>query len=551
MRRLLTFLILILAFAGTSARAQIITAQITVTNMPTNGFTFAINGHTRTWTNNVTSAANQIPTYSLVGTNIVGLTNANQFATNLLIAYISYIEANVRVQMLSSNVIQFQSYPSNTLTIATNGMTLNWVSWTFTTNTISEETVVRVPTNNLGTNEQTLVANGLIGWLNSTFDTNAVISTLPQWSNFVNASSLAALSNFTLTLGTNTSNFAKTIGLNNTNFTLSIGTLLTNLETNTAAYITNTWSNVFFGYLNGYFEPAGPGLSYLDGSGNIILTNGPGGTGGGQTRLEAAKNGEFQIFDEIGNDIIDIRRNGSATESHWADASIYRFWLGGVGTGMGGATVLQGSGGTGNGGSPSGWDFAIQATSRAVDTQFPISFGLAGWSATAIGAVTNFYDLEQNTGAGATAVDSVTVPGNWLTNNGDSILRELSVNFNTTGSARRIEVSFAAAGDVVDTGSGGITIAGAGTAHIRITITRTGPISYAWSSSVTATGPSSVLEQVNGSTVSSFNSGSGWTNSSAFPVVLTTTAITGNTGDLSILTDTVQISHSSRWATFQ
>ena len=272
-----TFLLLaIIAFClilskpgGAQSNGQVTTAILTITNITTNGATISINGHVRTWTNIVTSANNQI--------SVTNGTNAT--ATNLLQSFQIYPEAQVFVTPLSSNSFQLQSYPGYSLTIATNTQFTNWISWVFTTNSITNETVVRVPPSSLGTVEQSNVETGIVQWLNLQWATNAVIATNTIWSNFISGTSLAALSNYVGLVATNGTNFAQLVGQSTTNYASNQFVFATNYaNTNWTP-----WSNIVFSALTwttNTFNTLLKNVSYHDlgnvvghGTNSILLTN--------------------------------------------------------------------------------------------------------------------------------------------------------------------------------------------------------------------------------------------------------------------------------------
>lgn len=435
------FLILLLLLAGLSVNAQsnIITATVTVTNMPTNGYTFSVNGNLRTWTNNVTSANNQIPTYQTVGTNIVGLSNYLQFATNLWIAYITYPETAVRsIQLISSNIIQLQSYPGQALTIATNGEPINWVTWSFTTNHTTNETVFRYPTNGLGVIEQSNASTALIGFLNSTFVTNAIISTLPQWSNFVNATSLAALSNYVGLVATNATNFTKLCGTSATNYINSVGLLLTNYSSNLVYGLTNVSSGTVYlalQYFTNQFGLLQNNVNYHDlgnltGNTNTILLTNEGGIKryvanangravGGKSSWYESDGGTLFMEDDLQNggqfQIWDERGSGATSRLEIDNTSR-----------ASGPTWLRG---------PNGFDtFKIMPLTDTVHHFHAITFLQSTWPAVSIGTVTNFFVDATNIGAGETAVNSFLMPAYAMTNTGDCLTRNIGLTFTASGS---------------------------------------------------------------------------------------------------------------------
>lgn len=187
MRKLLLLLTLI---CGSARATDIITATVTITNVSntTNGI-ITVNGTTRTWVTNVTSASTQIA--------VAGTTNAA--GSNLFTAYISFSQS-IPAILRSSNVVTFTALPGAALTVTT---ATNWASVVLSTNTIVPMMVLRVPFSALGLYERTNAENGLVDLLNdgamgsNIFKLNAL-----AFSNFVPtalSNSVAGLSNSVVT----------------------------------------------------------------------------------------------------------------------------------------------------------------------------------------------------------------------------------------------------------------------------------------------------------------------------------------------------------------
>lgn len=178
------------------ARAQqtYITATVTVTNCATNGDTFSLNGHLRTWTNNVTSANNQIQNTNGSPANA---------ATNLFLAYITYPETSpyLMVTMTASNVLVFQTVPGSgpALTVATNGPAgaTNWVTWTILTTPLTNAQVVRLPTNAIGLVEKTNDQVGFAQLFNDRTASNQFQPAAGMFSNFISGNSPFTYTNLT------------------------------------------------------------------------------------------------------------------------------------------------------------------------------------------------------------------------------------------------------------------------------------------------------------------------------------------------------------------
>lgn len=514
-------------FESAAQTQSYVTAYLTITNFvqSTNRDTISVNGHVRTWTNAVTSAATQ-----LQQTNSITWT-----ATNLWVAYADYPETTplVNILMTSPTNIIMQGIPGQALIILTNGPagSTNWLTWYYATNTITNAYAVRLPTNAIGGVELSNDLNGIINILNLNEATNAVNANLPQWQNFVNASALTALSNAMLQAGTNLTNFTLTIGANGTNYTQLI---LTN-ATNFAATLSTNNTNFTVAATNALYTLFSPLLGAIkpwqNSGDDVYLTN-----GSTQLRFWAQSNGNMYMYD---NNQVQVYAN-DGTHSFITDnggnsgarfESDYSGVSGGTSTG---ATILRSA--TGNLG------FQIAGGSDAVLTYKPIAFQYAGGTpATCIGAFTNFYDQEQNSGSSATQVDAFTLPANVMTNNGDRLDRELFVSL-ASGATMRVEViELGGGGDLIDTLA--MTMLTTGFAKLNVTITRTGPSAYIATSSVLVTGSLTETNKLAVVPITTFNSGSGFAADSTFGVTLTG----GSSGDLKILNDTIRFSPSGVW----
>jgi len=108
-------------------------ALITVTNNPSHGMTFTVNGDTRTWRTNETLSVNQIAVTNTTFKN----------ATNLYLHIAGTSFAGpVTPQMYSSNQVRLVNQPGNPLTIT---MSNAWGYVTVTTNSVTTAYAVRVP----------------------------------------------------------------------------------------------------------------------------------------------------------------------------------------------------------------------------------------------------------------------------------------------------------------------------------------------------------------------------------------------------------------------
>lgn len=539
MKRFAILILLLLCGISADAQSNIITASVTVTNMPTNGYTFSVNGNVRTWTNNVTSANNQIPTYQTVGTNIVGLSNYLQFATNFWISYISYPETGMRsVQLISSNVIQFQTLPGQPLAIATNGEPINWVTWTFTTNHITNETVLRYPTNGLGIIEQSNAAQGLIGYLNSPYATNAVNSLLPQWSNFVSAFSLAALSNYVGLVATNATNFTKLCGTAETNYANAMGLLITNYSSNLVYGLTNVSTGTVFNaltYFTNQFGLLQNNVNYHDlgnitgNTNTILLTN-----EGTIKRMVANANsgtigGLFTFYQSDGSTVWLANESSSTYIKDSAGIKRLEFDDTSINSGPG---IFRGPNGN-----P---DLFIAPSSDAVQLWTPMAFNEMGTStnifpAVAIGTYTNLVDAQTNIGSSETDVNTQTVPGTTMTNVGDRLVRTIGIETTTGIAGYDVKVYFNGQ-SIFDTGSFTALSSGRLSVTCEVTIGKSGTALY------NCFAQGSALSTNDFSQIGSLNLNTS-INTNTY-VGLTASA----NGELHIITDNIEFKPSSAWA---
>lgn len=162
--------------------ADRITALITVTNNPSDGDTFTVNGVVRTWKTTVATPATQI--------SITNTANAN--ATNLF----NQITANPYAGPLApiftaTNAVSLLANNGNALVVTASG---TWANITTTTQTVTSLLAVRwpisgEPTASVRTNE----ASSLIQDL-STYSTNSFSSSAIALSNYVALTTTQAIS---------------------------------------------------------------------------------------------------------------------------------------------------------------------------------------------------------------------------------------------------------------------------------------------------------------------------------------------------------------------
>lgn len=225
-----TFLKLLLLLLLTScvfpprARAQYITATLTVTNTPANGDTLVYNtSSTRIFTNG---------TISLPGTFITLNANTNTTATNIFTQFNQYPVGSIIASQLfsgSSNVLVFRGVTALTL-----GGT--WGKITFTTNTVTAGNVVSVPFANMATTNRTNTASQLISDL-SQYSTTGIGMTSVTATNLVGLTNAQTLGNKTVTNSAWNSGTASnnTFGGNNR----FVGIQTNTASTNIGGYYTN------------------------------------------------------------------------------------------------------------------------------------------------------------------------------------------------------------------------------------------------------------------------------------------------------------------------
>lgn len=169
MKTLLIFCLSLLCLSAMAGNQ--VTATITVTNATFNGYTFTVNGVVRTWTNIFLFPTTQIPTNSDV-TGCGSKTNLlNEIALN---AYPLVSQPSD----LGSNIFSLTAISTNPLVVTVSG---TYATISYTTQTVSTATAVRVPVTIESLATQTNVANGLTAALNSApngtaLDENATVT---------------------------------------------------------------------------------------------------------------------------------------------------------------------------------------------------------------------------------------------------------------------------------------------------------------------------------------------------------------------------------------
>lgn len=160
--------------AGRAYAVDKITAMVSVTNAAgtTNGQTITVNGNVRTWTNAVFASSTQILTNSTAAgakTNMY-----NQFALNQFSSVVQVDAGSTNFQLIG-----------NAGTALTVTLSAGWGSVSYSTQTVSTPTPVRVPTSVEAAAVQTNVNSALLAALRDPSDTNQFYESDLQMANFV------------------------------------------------------------------------------------------------------------------------------------------------------------------------------------------------------------------------------------------------------------------------------------------------------------------------------------------------------------------------------
>ena len=441
MKKLLS--ILILFAVCFSSRAQLITAIVTVTNTAgtSNGKTISVNGVLRTWTNNVTSANNQIAV-----TNSIGAA-----ATNLFNAYIIYPAPNMTVQRSGTNGILLQSYNGFANVVA---LSSGWATVTYTTNTVTNMTVFRGFYNQVGPYEQTNTANGIVSYLSGAAVTSSIPYYAPALLNYASNTALISLTNFALSLSTNATNYASNAVYVASN-SLNAKIIAATNGIGESAYHNNNYFQAGSANLtnwaaittNSILSALG-GLSYL--VGNDIILNNPN-SGSPITRIQADQAGDLKLNFEDGTKVF------QADSSH----NIQLFDHDGhsrIEIDYGGAETFRGFGNTDA--------LTIGTGTGVLKAWTPLSEYQQRWPTVLIGSVTNYIADAPNVSTSETAVNQFNVPANTMTNIGDTLIETIGVSFSALGS---FEVKVYFASDTIYDAT--FTVASTGTMIINAEIT--------------------------------------------------------------------------------
>lgn len=183
-------LLIVIALPGLSfAGGNVITATVAVTNAAgtTNGQTIAVGADVRTWTNSV-----QVPAVQILTNNTAG-----GAATNLFAHLANYGFAGLSLAHSGANGIALQAAPGAALTVT---LSAGWGSVAYATNYLTNAVLVRVPYTVEVPAQQTNVASGLVGAIDSQANTNAIHESSPVAVNLVgltNNQTIAGAKQFT------------------------------------------------------------------------------------------------------------------------------------------------------------------------------------------------------------------------------------------------------------------------------------------------------------------------------------------------------------------
>lgn len=184
------FLLIALVFSAFTARAtDVVTAIITVTNTPSNTDTLTVNGNVRTWKTSVSS----------IGTDVLIASGIGPTATNLYSHVASYgFSGPLQLTRISTNAITLKGIPAQSMTVSSSG---TWATITYSTNTITDTYVVRVPiTSEPTATQRTNIASLLLVSLRD-YPTNSLTLTTAT-TNFLDTTTAQVVSNKTLSTGT-------------------------------------------------------------------------------------------------------------------------------------------------------------------------------------------------------------------------------------------------------------------------------------------------------------------------------------------------------------
>ena len=158
-------LTLFLSLLCASALAQNhVTASITVTNLTTNGMTFAVNGNTRTFTNNVVLSSVQV----LTNADATGCGSKTNLLNQIALNNFSLVSPPSDT---GSNTFSLTAVSVNPLVVT---VSAGYASVSYSTQTVSSTVAVRIPTTAESAAQQTNIDSGLVAAINNAANTNAL-----------------------------------------------------------------------------------------------------------------------------------------------------------------------------------------------------------------------------------------------------------------------------------------------------------------------------------------------------------------------------------------
>jgi len=189
MKRILPILVTVATLFGVRLHAvDLITATITITNTPSNANTLTVNGNVRTWKTSVASASTEILIGAAIGPSATNLYNhvaVYGFTGPLFLA------------RSSTNIITLRGQPSQSMTVSASG---TYATITYTTNTVTDSYVFRVPFTSETVGQQTNIASlallSLRDWSSNSF------TLTPAMKHFVDTTSAQTISNKTFSTAT-------------------------------------------------------------------------------------------------------------------------------------------------------------------------------------------------------------------------------------------------------------------------------------------------------------------------------------------------------------
>ena len=267
--------------------------------------------------------------------------------------------------------------------------------------------------------------------------------------------------------------------------------------------------------------------NYLDGAGNIVLTN-----QNGYERLRANLHGAMTL--NFGNDTYNgpIIGNDSRDLYITDDTSYQRIGVLSTYGGAAGDTFIRNANG-------SHYSLVVKGTSEAVDSWAPVSGSVGTWPATLIGTTTNFIVDSGSSGTGVTPLNAVVIPANSMSHDGDHVTRTVGIDIPSVLTGANVQIQF---GPDTIFSTGTFSSASGSVISIVCEVTRD-------SSSTARYNIYAVASGITGGTLVSVNEASSVDYASDISFYVQLTAGTGGTSnDLIIHTDSTRFHPSPAWA---